>query len=148
MAQHITLPSGATADIRDAVDVTERQRRPIRRIQTRLAGMPAFAAAIREAEAAQAAAGNDAEIPADVQLKVAAGMGEAFDLLEELNDALVAAVVRGWSYEFPVTVDAVQDVPGRDLDALRTACAPLLRELMPNFEPTPDADSPTAPSIA
>jgi hypothetical protein len=146
MTAHITLPSGATADLRDAVDVTERQRRPIRRIQSQLAGMPAFVAAVKEAEAAQQAAGQDGEISPDVQLKLAAGMGEAFDRLEELNDYLVAAVVRGWSYDFPVSADAAQDIPGRDLDALRAACSPLLREIMPNFEPSPAVDSPTVPS--
>lgn len=148
MSAHLTLPSGATADLRDVIDVTERQRRPIRRFQSQLSAMPAFAAAVREAEAVQKAAGDGTDLAPDVQLKLAAGMGEAFDVLESLNDAVVAAMVRGWSFPFPVTADAAQDLPGRDLDALRTACAPFIRELMPNFEPSPDADSPTAPSIA
>lgn len=144
MAEHVTLPSGATADLRDAVDVTERQRRPIKRIQAKLAALPSFVAAIKEAEAAQNADGG--ALTPDQQLAIAGGMGEAFDLLEELNDSLIGAVVRGWSYPFPVSADASQDLPGRDLDALRAACAPYLKDLMPNFEPTPDADSPTVPS--
>lgn len=144
MAEHITLPSGATADLRDAVDVTERQRRPIKRIQAKLAALPSFVAAIKEAEAAQKSVGG--ELTPDQQLAIAGGMGEAFDLLEELNDSLIGAVVRGWSYPFAVSVDAAQDLPGRDLDALRTACGPYLRELLPSFEPTPDPNSPTVPS--
>jgi hypothetical protein len=75
-------------------------------------------------------------------------MGEAFDLLEELNDALVAALVAGWSYGFVVSADAVQDLPGRDLDALRTAVAPFLAQLNPDFEPSPDAASPSVASVA
>lgn len=146
MSQHVTLPSGATADLRDVADVTERQRRPIKRIQAQLAALPAFVSAVREAEAAQKVAGG--ELTPDQQLAIAGGMGEAFDLLEELNDYLIGAVVRGWSYALPVTADSAQDLPGRDLDALREVCAPFLKELMPNFEPSPDADSPIVPSVA
>jgi hypothetical protein len=142
--QHLTLPSGATADLRDVADVTERQRRPIKRIQTKLAGLPAFVSAVEEAKAQ----GDGVDLTPDQQLKIAAGMGEAFDLLEELNDALVAALVAGWSYGFVVSADAVQDLPGRDLDALRTAVAPFLAQLNPDFEPSPDAASPSVASVA
>jgi hypothetical protein len=142
--QHLTLPSGATADLREVCDVTERQRRPIKRIQTKLAGLPAFVNAVKEAEAQ----GNGTELTPDQQLKIAAGMGEAFDLLEELNDALVAAMVAGWSFGFVVSADAVQDLPGRDLDALRAAVSPFLAQLNPDFEPNPDPASPSVASVA
>jgi hypothetical protein len=142
--QRINLPSGATADIRDIADVTERQRRPIKRIQTRLAGLPAFVNAVEEAKT-QA---DGVDLTPDQQLKIAAGMGEAFDLLEDLNDALVAALVAGWSYGFAVSADACQDLPGRDLDALRTAVSPYLTQLNPDFDPNPAADSPTEASVA
>jgi hypothetical protein len=138
----INLPSGATADLRPVADVTERLRRPIKRIQTKLAGMPAFASAVAEA---QASGGKD--LSPDQQLKIAAGMGEAFDLLEELNDRLIVAAVRGWSFPFEVTAENAQDLPGRDLDALREQTAPYLKDLTPDFEPSVDADSPIAPSI-
>jgi hypothetical protein len=137
----ISLPSGATADLRPVADVTERQRRPIKRIQTTLAGMPSFAAAVAEAQK-----NEGTELTPEAQLKIAAGMGEAFDLLEGLNDALIVAAVRGWSYEFPVSADGCQDLPGRDLDALRSAASPYLSALMPDFDPTPAADSPSVPS--
>lgn len=142
--QHLTLPSGATADLRDVADVTERQRRPIKRIQTKLAGLPAFTSAVAEAQAQ----GDGIDLTPEQQLRIAAGMGEAFDLLEELNDALVVALVAGWSYGFGVTVDAVQDLPGRDLDALRKAVSPYLAQLNPDFEPNPDPASPSGASVA
>jgi hypothetical protein len=141
---HLTLPSGATADLREVADVTERQRRPIKRIQTKLAGLPAFTSAVAEAQAQ----GDGAELSPEQQLRIAAGMGEAFDLLEELNDSLVVALVAGWSYGFAVNVDAVQDLPGRDLDALRKAVSPYLGQLNPDFEPSPDPASPTEASVA
>lgn len=142
--QHITLPSGATADLRDVADVTERNRRPIKRIQTKLAGLPAFTSAVQEAKEQT----DGTELTPDQQLKIAAGMGEAFDLLEELNDALVAALVAGWSFGFGVSADAAQDLPGRDLDALRAAVAPFLAQLNPDFDPSPDSASPTEASVA
>lgn len=141
---HLTLPSGSTADLREVADVTERQRRPIKRIQTKLAGLPAFTSAVAEAQAQ----GDGADLTPEQQLRIAAGMGEAFDLLEELNDSLVVALVAGWSYGFAVNVDAVQDLPGRDLDALRKAVAPYLGQLNPDFEPSPDAASPFEASVA
>jgi hypothetical protein len=141
---HLTLPSGATADLREVADVTERQRRPIKRIQTKLAGLPAFTSAVAEAQAQ----GDGIDLTPEQQLRIAAGMGEAFDLLEELNDALVAALVAGWSYGFPVSADAVQDLAGRDLDALRKAVSPYLGQLNPDFEPNPDPASPSVASVA
>ncbi|MDH6108861.1 hypothetical protein P3T36_002992 [Kitasatospora sp. MAP12-15] len=140
MTQHVTLPSGATADIRDVADVTERQRRPIKRTQAELAARPAFVGAVKTAELA-----GDSLTP-EQEADIAAGMGDSFELVESLNDFLVAAMVRGWSYGFPVSADAVQDLPGRDLDALRAVCSPYLKDLLPSFEPTPDADSPIVPS--
>lgn len=143
---HVTLPSGATADLRAVADVTERQRRPIKRVRAQLAARPAFAAAVKDAQAAEKAAGG--ELTPEAEMRIAAGMGDAFDLLEELNDCLVAAMVAGWSYAFAVSMDCVQDVPGADLDALRAECAPYLSQLLPEFEASAEADSPTAPSGA
>jgi hypothetical protein len=144
--QRINLPSGATADLRDVADVTERMRRPVKRLQAKLTAIPEFGAAVREAEAAQKTA--DGELSPDQQMEIAAGMGAAFDVLEDLNDALCAAMVAGWSFGGAVSADAMQDLPGRDLDALRTACTPFLPQLNPNFEPSPDDASPIEPSGA
>lgn len=140
---HLNLPSGASADIRDAADVTERQRRPIKRIQSKLAANVEFSAAVRTAEAAK---GDDGTLSAADQSAIAEGMGSAFDDLETFNDLLVAAFVAGWSYDFPVSVDACQDLPSRDLDALREHVTPLMKVLMPGFETSVDDESPTVPS--
>jgi hypothetical protein len=137
------LPSGAWADVRAVADVTERGRRPIKRVQAQLGGNAEFVAAVNTAQALKT---DGAELSQAEQLSIAAGMGAAFDDLEKLNDLLVVAMVAGWSYDFPVSEDACQDVPGRDLDALREAVSAYLPQLLPGFEPTPDADSPSVPS--
>jgi hypothetical protein len=139
------LPSGAWADIREVADVTERQRRPIKRVQANLGGNAAFVSAV---DTAKDLKGDGTDLTQAEQLSIAAGMGAAFDDLEKLNDLLVVAMTAGWSYAFPVSEDAVQDIPGRDLDALREVVSPYLAQLLPGFEPTPDANSPTVPSGA
>jgi hypothetical protein len=144
MIRH-TLPSGATAEIRNVADVTERARRPIRKVQSRLAANKEFADAVEAAKALKQADGAP-DLTPDEQSTIAAGMGSAFDDLELFNDLLVAALVAGWSYDVPVSADACQDIPGRDLDALREICAPFMAELMPGFEPDPDPASPIDPS--
>jgi len=141
MTTRINLPSGAYADLRAVEDVTERQRRPIRRIQAQLTGNAGFLDAVNEAEKA-----GGADMTPDAQRAIAQVMGDAFDPLETLNDLLVLAAVVSWSYPFEPSLDSVQDLPGRDLDALRTAVAPYIAALQPNFEPTPDPASPIVPS--
>lgn len=139
----IPLPGG-WADLRPVCDITERMRRPIKRLSARLASYPAFMEAIQEAEAK----GDGANMSPEDQMRVAATMGDAFDVLEELQDQLVIAAVRGWSWDFPVTTDAVLDLPTPALDGLRAAVAPYQNALNPNFQPNPDPASPTEPSSA
>jgi hypothetical protein len=136
MSDHITLPSGATADLRPVADITERHRRPLKKIQTQLVRLTEFGEAIAKAQ------GNKKLTKAD-QEAIANGLGEAFEPLEELNDRLVIAAVRGWSYDFPVDYENVLDLPGRDLDALREAVAPYMAELMPDFSPSQERNTPT-----
>jgi hypothetical protein len=137
----VTLPSGATADLRPVEDITERQRRPIKRVQTQLAKLSDFGAAIEKAQAIEA--GGKGKLSKAEQDAIAEGLGEAFDPLEELNDRLIVAAVMGWSYPFAVEFDAVQDLPARDLDKLRELVAPYLPQLMPDFSPNKDRDTPT-----
>jgi hypothetical protein len=137
----VTLPSGATADLRPVEDITERQRRPIKRVQTQLAKLSDFGAAIEKAQAIETS-GKGKLSKAD-QDTIAEGLGEAFDPLEELNDRLIVAAVMGWSYPFPVEYDAVLDLPARDLDRLRELVSPYLPQLMPDFSVNKDRETPT-----
>jgi hypothetical protein len=144
-AHRVDLPGG-WADLRPVSDITERMRRPIKRLSAKLTSFPRFMEAVSSAQ--KSTDGGKGELSQSEQLAIAASMGEAFDVLEELQDALVVAVTRGWSWDHQVTADGVLDLPGPALDALRQAVAPWQTALNPNFEPTPDADSPTEPSSA
>jgi hypothetical protein len=134
--KRVNLPSGATADLRHVTDITERHRRPLKRLQTELLGMADFAAAVDKAQ------GNKKLSKADQDV-IAAGLKESFEPLEELNDRLVVACVAGWSYAFEVSFENILDVPVRDLDALREHVTPYLSQLMPDFSPQKDKASPT-----
>lgn len=142
-AHRVPLPGG-WADLRPVSDITERMRRPIKRLSARLTSFPSFMEAVQSAQTSTD--GGTKELSESQKLAIAASMGDAFDVLEELQDALVVAVTRGWSWEAPVTSDGVLDLPGPALDALRQAAAPYQSALNPNFEPTPDPASPTGPS--
>ncbi|MFH8380636.1 hypothetical protein ACH4E7_06800 [Kitasatospora sp. NPDC018058] len=146
-ATRIPLPGGAWADLRPVSDITERHRRPIRKLSTGLLGHADFAAAVAEM---QASGKDPGSLTPDEQLRVAAGMGSAFDDLEAIQDLLVVAAVRGWSFDaVPITVDGLLDLPGQALDALRAAVAPYQSALNPNLkDPSPDPQSPTVPSSA
>lgn len=130
------LPSGATVVLWDVGQVTERYRRPITRLSAQL-----HASGVGKALADARAAEEAGEPAVPVSLDPA-----ALDLMSALNDAVAAAMTASWSYAFPVSVDAMLDLPGEDYEALRTLTAPYVVPLLPSFAPTPDPESPTAPS--
>lgn len=72
------------------------------------------------------------------------GLGAMIDV----QDALVVALVDSWSYEAPVSADALLDLPHKAVTALRVACLAHQSELMPDFGPTPDPATPSVPSNA
>lgn len=67
-------------------------------------------------------------------------------VMVDVQDAVVLAMVESWSFDVPVTADGLLDVPAKTLTALRLACEGFAAELMPDFGPTPDPESPSAPS--
>jgi len=145
MSTTIELPDGlGTAILRDPATITERTRRPLLRAQIKVAG-----SAVGQLLAAKASLADDDTAGAETINaefgKLIATDDNAAALLDNLNDAMVVALVEQFDGQ-PVTVDNVLDIPGRKLDALRTAVAPYLVELMPSFSPTADESSPTPPS--
>jgi len=140
------LPGAAWADLRDQAEVPERLRRPVRAIQMKLARDPAFAGVVAEASKK----GVDAlkGIGEAEAAQMASQMGdEAAGLLDELNDRLIVARVVGWSYEAPVSMEALLDLPGPAYDRLKELCAEGALEGT-DFGPSQDKESPTTPSTA
>lgn len=110
--------SGGWVVLRDPKQVPERLRRPLLAMTAR---------AIHEVEDA-----NPDNISA-----------ESIQFYSEFNDALAMALVESWSFGSDVTIDALLDLPASTYDAIRELVAPLVADLMPNFEASPDPKATT-----
>lgn len=138
MAQTVTLPSGKRANLRPVNAVTERQRKPLVQIRAKLAANQDFVHAVEKAQ------DSKAKLTKAEEAAITAQLGTVIVLIEEMGDRCVVAAVESWDYGFEVTYDNLLDVSAQDLDKLREISAPYLNELMPNFSPSRDQDSPTA----
>ena len=62
------------------------------------------------------------------------------------NDLLAVALISEWSFAEPITVEGLGNLPGKTYDSVQKIVAPLITAVMPDFEPSPEEDSPTVPS--
>lgn len=124
--EKITLPDGGWALLRDPRRVTEKQRRPVTRLQARVAGS--------EIGALLSKKGTLPDDEFERESLKALG-SDAFTLLDDLNDALIVALVDSWSYDVPVSAEAALDLSGEAYDALKAACAKHVTALTPDFTP-------------
>ncbi|MFI1520648.1 hypothetical protein [Kitasatospora cineracea] len=150
-ASRVPLAGGAWADLRPVQDIRERARRPIRAKTMQLLADAEFTStiqgALKDGITAQSITDEDKRrIGASVSPQMMA-------VLEEVQDLLLVAVVRGWSFldedgqPVPVSTDGILDLPGPALDELKRTVAPYQSALNPNLsEPSPDPASPTGPS--
>lgn len=123
--EEITLPSGAWVKLRDPEDTTEAQRKPVTRLQMRMAWNPKLMATIK-------GEGSSSDL-SDTEI----------DWLFDYNDAIVVALVESWSFEQPVTVDGLRAIPGKkDYSELQRRASKHASALMPSFEVDPDPEAP------
>lgn len=134
LSPHST-PSGMTYLLRSPENVPERLRRPVTRKLVELSNTVGVTGDGRTPD--PFAKPDDSAVENVTP--------EEIDLADELNDLLVVALVAEWSLGVPITVDALLDLPKGDYDSLRQTVAPFVTAMLPSFEPTPDADSPTPP---
>lgn len=119
----ISLPDEQWAELHNPRKVTEKRRRPY------ISAMTAFNAIAPRDEKGEL---------------VSMAMGsEVAGLLDTALDLLTVALVRAWSFDLPITTDALQDLPVDAFDALRRAVNAVSHELLPNFSPTPDPKATT-----
>lgn len=143
MGDKISLPDGGWAMLRDPKQVTERQRRPIDRLQAKINASQIGAILFeqkRRIETGEDKASVDRWF--EEQYRQLQGTPD-YDLLDEYNDALIVAFVDSWSYDLDVS--AYLDLPGQVYTALKDACAPLANASTVTFDPGQAADpqSPT-----
>ncbi len=81
-------------------------------------------------------------------LKAVQTSEDAFDT----NDSIVARLVTAWSFELPLPTpedfSSLDELPFRAADELTKASIDIVKQLTPDFEPSPDPASPTSPSAA
>ena len=122
MTERIELPDGAWAELRNPRSVPERLRRPVTKMM--------FQISQQQTETIN----NDFVDP------------EMVLVYSELNDLLIVARVAAWSYDLPISVDSVLDLPGDAYEILQAKAAESMTEMIPNFGQSSDQESPTQPS--
>lgn len=137
MAQTVTLPSGKTVNLRPTNAVTERQRRPLVELRSRLASNSAFVDAAQKYEANKKLTKAEEEA-------LQANLSHIWDAVTEMGDRLIICAVESWTYLFDVNYDNLLDISALDLDKLREIAAPYMSELMPDFSVSRDQNSPTS----
>lgn len=131
----VTLASeGSWARIRDAKELTVGGQRRIQQAVSRVS--PETREILQRNEKRRK--GVDAEpinpSPADVQ---------AFN---DANDACVLALVTEWSFDEPVTIEGLQELPLQDYSKLQAICAPAVRSASVDFAPSEDnQEDPNSP---
>lgn len=140
----VALPRDNTALLRDPEEVPERLRRPV---------MAKSEALFAEHPELRAILGGIADAEAD---EAALELIGALVPMSELNDLVVLAFVKKWSFkddddaDLPVCLENLLDLPGDCYDALREITAPLfgrMMEMANTLSPDGVADrlSPTGP---
>ena len=112
---------GGWIELRDPKSVSERLRRPVIAKASQLSG-------------------------AVTAVEGGAVSSEAVTEMFEFNDLIAVALISEWSFDSSVSAESLLDLPGETYDAIQRTVAPMVTDLMPSFEVTPDADSPTGPS--
>jgi hypothetical protein len=117
--QRVTV-NGGWIDYREPEDTPERLRRRV----TMLAS---------QAPAVAARVGNDSASIDETDMSFLLGF----------NDAVAMCLIMGWSWEQPVTIDGLQDLPGRVYDEIVQHCQTLIPRLLPSFAVDVDPKAPT-----
>lgn len=120
----ITLPNDAWAEIRNPKEVPERLRRPV-------------------SQALLVMGKNQSTLTDDAPESMSP---EALSSFESLNDLLILARVKAWSYDLPITMESVLDLPSYSYNILRQETASGMMEMMPDFSSSDAPDSPINPS--
>lgn len=138
MTTRIELSNSGWAELRDPAAVPVRLRRPVEKMLFDISQSNGTEALANNAGDQEQAA---AELAANID-------GELFSKFNDLNDLLILARVAAWSFDLPITLYSVLDLPAGDYYLLQEATAKDITEMMPNFAQDTDPSSPTLPSNA
>jgi len=121
MTERIELPDNAWAELRSPRSVPERLRRPVTKIMFKIS------------QEQTENIGNNFVDP------------EMVMVYSELNDLLIVARVVAWSYDLPISVESVLDLPGDAYEMLQAKASESITEMIPSFGQSSEPESPTKP---
>ena len=135
----LDLPDGEWAELAAPRKVSDRRRRAFIAALTDTASATAELPQVANPRSAEP--GQPLTIPDPARMTGAQNEGQfhAFDLL-------VLCFVKAWSFETPVTLEAVEDLDTGSKDVLVSACLPLMGDLMPDYSPDIDPKARTSAS--
>ncbi|HEV8065122.1 MAG TPA: hypothetical protein VGP46_09830 [Acidimicrobiales bacterium] len=140
----VDLPGGAWVELRDPMDATERQRRPLRE---------AFMEMGRAQRGPSTPAGSDA-VTTPLPPQLGGGqpvnevpVAETLDAIDDFTHKAVAFFITAWSFEFPCTPESLYDIPVPIYNAIDEAALPMIQEMIPQLKPAKPAlgEVPTTP---
>lgn len=146
MTTHIELPGGHWAELRDPMETSERERRPLKARFLELsrtgtvAAHPVGAVAVTGALHPMAGGGPSTAAAPAPQVSV----DEELDLIETFEHEAIAFFVVAWDFPFEPSPDALYDLPVPCFTALSTAVTPLLSTMFPGLNENDDG-RPTIP---
>lgn len=151
MAQgRIELPDEQWAVLRDPKTVTRRHRRPV---EDAISGvrseiMSQLGTANEKLERARKDNDEEAIKVAELEQRRVTDQltKDEKAAMRDANEAAIVALVERWSYEAPVTLDAVLDIlPAPASDALQAAVAPHVSAMFLRTQPDPMSPNQPAP---
>lgn len=116
--QRVTV-TGGYVDYREPEEVPERLRRRVTVLATKASGMTERV-------------GPDA---VNVQ-------ADDLEFLLEFNDAVAMCLVVGWSFPEPISIEGLQNLPGKVYDEIVKHGQANVARLLPNFSVDPDPKAP------
>lgn len=138
----IELPDGAWADLRSPRSVTRGARKPVR---TATARLNRYRDALRELS------GEKYDPPVRTKEEEKAVQNawqlspEEIEIYDSVQEPLTVALIEAWSFDAPITVDGLNEIPAQDADALIIHCSPMLDDLFVDTA-TPDTESEDSPT--
>jgi hypothetical protein len=139
----VTLPGDNWALLRPADEVLERHARPLRQLQQRFALSNAAGAFLGLTDSERQAL---TEREMFDRMKAAGASADDLDMLDRINDLLIEAFVKEWSFDAPVSAEGLLDLPGQARAALVAECEKAAGPLLSgdtSDEDVLDDDSPT-----
>ena len=151
MTQRIPLPDDAWAEIKEPKELTNRERKFLRRQS--IAVLP-LQAKLVEAGLGPSDVSAEGQVSDVATVKLFEMLGaDNLDLLESIQSAAIVTYTLGWGYKDEThpapTMETVDDMPGFLYDALAKATFGLGDGTVDfGVDGAPDPSSPTVPSIA